>query len=128
MNGFLLDTQIVLWASADPARLGAAVGELMGDTRRVVMVSAVSVAEMVIKQATGKLSLPVSALQLCLDLGVELVSLSAADCQRLAELPLLHRDPFDRLLIAQCAERALTLVTADRRIWEYGAISVLRNE
>ena len=128
MSAYLLDTQIVLWASADPSRLSEAVIEVIGDPAHEVVVSAVSIAEMVIKQAIGKLSLPVPATKLCSDLGVDLVALTAADCQRLAEIPLLHRDPFDRLLIAQCAEQALNLVTADHRIWQYDNIVVMRNE
>lgn len=128
MSAYLLDTQIVLWASADPSRLSEAVIDVIGDPTHEVVVSAVSIAEMVIKQAIGKLSLPVPAMQLCSDLGVDLVALTAADCQRLAEIPLLHRDPFDRLVIAQCAERTLNLITADRRIWQYDDIAIMRNE
>lgn len=128
MTAYLLDTQIVLWASADPSRLNEAVIDVIGDPVHEVVVSAVSIAEMVVKQAIGKLSLPVPATQLCSDLSVDLVALTAADCQRLAEIPLLHRDPFDRLLIAQCAERTLNLITADRRIWQYDDIAITRNE
>jgi PIN domain nuclease of toxin-antitoxin system len=128
MSAFLLDTQIVLWASAQPERLNGKVMELLGDSTHEVVVSAVSIAEMVIKQAIGKLSLPVTAMKVCLDLGVDVLPLSAADCQRLATIPLLHKDPFDRLLIAQCAERKLTMITADRHIWKYSDISLVRND
>lgn len=128
MTRFLLDTQIVLWAAADPGRLSVAVTELLTGAVSTAIVSSVSVAEMVIKQALGKLSLPVPALELCRRLDFEVIALTGDDCQRMAGLPLLHRDPFDRLLIAQCLERDMTMVTSDRQIWQYPTLALLRND
>jgi PIN domain nuclease of toxin-antitoxin system len=116
---YLADTQIVLWAAAQPDRLGARVRELLADASTVVLVSAVSIAEMAIKQSIGKLTLPVTPLELCEATGFEIVALEPAHAQRVGELPLHHRDPFDRLLVAQALCESMTLVSADRAIALY---------
>jgi PIN domain nuclease of toxin-antitoxin system len=87
----------------------------------------VSIAELVIKQSIGKLSMSVTPVELCRKLRLEMIPLTVDDCQRLASVPLLHRDPFDRLLIAQAVERSATLITSDRRIWDYEVADILRN-
>ena len=75
----------------------------------------------------GKRSLTVPASELCEQLGFRLVALTPADCQRMGAIPLLHRDPFDRLLIAQALEQELTLITADHSIWDYPEVDLIRN-
>jgi PIN domain nuclease of toxin-antitoxin system len=123
----LLDTQIVLWAAAQPSRLSREVRAALEDSANAIHVSAVSIAEMVIKQSIGKLALPIRALDLCAELGFHVLALTGADGQRLAELPLLHRDPFDRLLVAQAIETELTLVTSDEQIMAYPRVSLMKN-
>lgn len=121
----LLDTHAWLWWQADDARLGA-------ETRRMlqraseVRLSAASAWEIAIKITLGKLTLPkgvdiAAALAECgfLPLPVEI-----AHAEGVQELPPLHRDPFDRMLIAQARAEGLTFVTADRQLAAYG-ISVL---
>jgi PIN domain nuclease of toxin-antitoxin system len=123
----LLDTQILLWAAADPSRLTAETATLLADTSQNVVVSAVSIAEIVIKQSIGKLSMSVTPIELCRKLRLDMIPLTVDDSQRLASVALLHRDPFDRLLIAQAVERSATLVTSDRRMWAYEDVDILRN-
>lgn len=123
----LLDTQILLWAAADPTRLSSETTTLLADASQDVVVSAVSIAEIVIKQSIGKLSMSMTPIDLCRKLRLETIPLTVDDSQRLASVPLLHRDPFDRLLIAQAVERSATLITSDRRIWEYDDVEILRN-
>jgi PIN domain nuclease of toxin-antitoxin system len=119
MSAFLADTQIVLWAAADPERLGPEVRDVIGDALTIVRVSAVSIAEMAIKQSIGKLSLPVPPRQLCEVVGFDLIALEPIHAERVGELPLHHRDPFDRLLIAQALCEGMTIISADRSISEY---------
>jgi PIN domain nuclease of toxin-antitoxin system len=116
---YLADTQIVLWAGAAPHRLGEQVRGILTDPTIDVVVSAVSVAEMAIKRSIGKLSLPVGPLEFCRTLGFRLVPLEAEQADRAGELPLRHRDPFDRLLIAQAAALDATLISADRAFADY---------
>ena len=78
---------------------------------------------MVIKQSIGKLSLPVPADELCRQLDFDVLALTGPHSQRMSTLPLLHRDPFDRLLIAQSLEDGLTLITSDQAIWQYAGVS-----
>ena len=127
MSSFLADTQIVLWAAGDVERLAASVLDVLEDPDHRVRVSAVSIAEMAIKQSIGKLSLPVPPLDLCAELGFDVLDLTGEHSQAVATLPLLHRDPFDRLLIAQAIIDAATLITADDRIASYPGVTVLHN-
>lgn len=126
MTTILADTQIVLWAAGATDRLNIEVKRILETTQNDVVVSAISIAEMVIKQTIGKLSLPVPASELCEQLGFRLIALTPADCQRMGAIPLLHRDPFDRLLIAQALEQELTLITADHSIWDYPEVDLIR--
>lgn len=121
MRGVLLDTHVLLWANAEPRRLGSQATALLLDPATDVFVSAVSAAELAIKRSLGKLhmALPVEAL---LDpLGAVELPLTFSHAAATERLPLLHRDPFDRLLAAQAAEEDLTLVTADERLLQYPA-------
>lgn len=59
---------------------------------------------------------------------VSAVSIAEMVIKRMSTLPLLHRDPFDRLLIAQSLEVGLTLITSDQAIWQYAGVSLLKNE
>jgi PIN domain nuclease of toxin-antitoxin system len=119
MNGYLADTQVVLWAAADPDRLGVEVLDLIGDPSTIVRVSAISIAEMAIKQSIGKLSLPVTPRHLCEVVGFDVIALEPAHAERVGELPLHHRDPFDRLLIAQALCDEMTIISADRSMAKY---------
>ena len=121
----LLDTHVWLWWQAGDARLGPETRQRLQRASEVRL-SAASAWEIAIKIAIGKLTLPKGAdiaaeLAHCgfLSLPVEIVH--AEDVRR---LPPLHRDPFDRLLVAQARVEGLTLVTADRQLGAYG-IAVL---
>ncbi len=116
----LLDTHVWLWWQADDARLGPATRALIHRASEVRF-SAASAWEIAIKVAIGKLTLPADA-----DIGEELsqsgflalpVEIAHADAVR--HLPPLHRDPFDRLLVAQSRLEGLTLVSADRYLAQY---------
>lgn len=82
-------------------------------------VSAVTIAEATIKSALGKLRLPEGFLSALWESGFEELPLTAAHADRIRELPALHKDPFDRLLVAQAQAERLTLVTADPQCMTY---------
>ena len=84
------------------------------------VVSAVSVWEVAIKRPLGKLAAPPNFRQTLEDHGAELLAISARHAERVGELALHHRDPFDRLLVAQALEERLTLVSGDRALAPYG--------
>jgi PIN domain nuclease of toxin-antitoxin system len=118
----LLDTHVFLWLNATPERLGAALTEIE-DSRNRLVVSAATSWEIAIKHARGGLPLPDPPERYVPDLirriGAEALAIEHAHALGVASLPLLHRDPFDRLLVAQADSIEATLVTADRRIAEY---------
>lgn len=116
MPDVLLDTQVVLWLIATPERLGPACREAIGDAT-TVHVSAVTHAELQIKAAIGKLTIPVELPSKLSDQGLQPLAFTDGHAERLAEFPQLARhDPFDRMLLAQARAERLDFWTADRRL------------
>ena len=127
MPAYLLDTQIVIWASAEPEKLSDAVARLIANPDESMFVSSVSIAEMAIKRSIGKLSLTASPTDICAQMDFSELPLSWAAAENIELLPLIHRDPFDRLLIGQAIEHQLILITADSAILQYPDVSLLAN-
>jgi PIN domain nuclease of toxin-antitoxin system len=121
----LLDTHIALWAFVNDRRLPLKARELIADTENEVFVSAASLWEVAIKHALARGApndMPISAQQAvdyCHRAGYELRNISVADVLALEELPTLHADPFDRILIAQALSTPLRLVTHDPVVARY---------
>lgn len=114
----LLDTQIVLW-QLQGSRTVAAAARVAIEQATELKFSVVSFAEIGIKAAIGTLTVPGDLRQHVIDSGVEILGLAADHGLAVADLPMHHRDPFDRLLIAQARLERLTIVTADRRFADY---------
>ncbi len=121
----LLDTCVLLWTMADASRLSDTARMAIENIDNEVMISMVSLQEIAIKSALGKLSLSGIAIA---DIpvkfrrrGISLLDLSATDCERYVSLPVLenHRDPFDRFLVCQALTRDLTLVSAGSKMAGY---------
>jgi PIN domain nuclease of toxin-antitoxin system len=115
----LLDTHILLWWLAD---LPPVTKRLMDYITKaeLVMISAASVWEMEIKKAKGMLEAPGDIDKAIEFNGFRPLSISVAHSMLAGKLPPLHKDPFDRMLIAQATLEGLTLVTRDRTLVEYG--------
>lgn len=124
---FLLDTHIFLWAAYRPERLNGDVRSLLEDTSQQLFVSAITVAELMIKQSIGKLRMDDTPDDLREQLQLLPLDLTWRHSARLASIPVLHRDPFDRLLISQAAEDDMTLVTDDDAILEYPDVRLMSN-
>jgi PIN domain nuclease of toxin-antitoxin system len=114
----LLDTHVMLWQLSATRSLGARAQALIGSAAELAF-SVVSFAEIGVKAGVGKLAVPRDLHEHVLGTGVRVLGLSADHGLAVARLPLHHRDPFDRLLIAQARQDGLTLVTADTRIHAY---------
>jgi PIN domain nuclease of toxin-antitoxin system len=120
LTRLLLDTNALLWWAADDPRLGNAARGLIRDAE-LVRISLVSLWEVAIKVSTGKLRADIRALLAGAEgAGVVLLTVTPDHCIRSAGLPVHHRDPFDRMLVAQAIEDGLTLVTSDRHLAVYG--------
>lgn len=127
----LLDTHAFLWYFQGDKQLAAEVVEILEDTENTLYLSIASLWELAIKMGLGKLSLKVSfhELQAVLDqLLIKILPISFADTESYLALPLHHRDPFDRILIAQAVNNSLAIVSADtafdaypvQRLWASG--------
>lgn len=117
----LLDTHLLLWWLADAPQLSADHRALIGDGSNDVLVSAVSVAEIAIKASLGKLDAPTDVTGAVATSGFSELDFTLAHGDALRDLPWHHRDPFDRMLVAQAQIEGLTLLTVDRRVQAYFA-------
>lgn len=115
----LLDTHALLWWRADTARFSSATYEMISAGEIPVLVSHVSLWEIAIKSGLGKLSMPDNLLQRCQDDGFELLPITLEHIEMVKSLPSLHRDPFDRMLIAQAKTEDMFLLTRDADIRRY---------
>ena len=124
----LLDTHLLVWAMGEPARLGPALRELLEDPQHTLCFSVASLWELVIKAALGREGFQVQPSLLrrtLLDAGFVELPIEAAHVLAVAQLPPLHRDPFDRLIIAQSQVEGIPVVSSDKsfdlyevkRIW-----------
>jgi PIN domain nuclease of toxin-antitoxin system len=115
----LLDTHMYLWWLSDPTRLADEARIAIANPRNFVFVSAVSIVEIAIKQGTGKLTSaepPEAMLESC---RFRELPLKIAHASALRDLPAIHKDPFDRMLVAQTSVEKLTLVTRDAVLKQY---------
>lgn len=124
----LLDTHAFLWAILDDQRLSSAARRTITDREHEVFVSAATGWEIAVKAALGRLILPQSPARLVprhmQASGFLPLPIRMEHALRVHDLPEHHRDPFDRLLIAQAIEDRLTLVTADPRFKEYSVRTI----
>ena len=118
-RGYLLDTHVLLRLLYDDTRVPTEVVEVLSGPLAKVFVSSISIVEIEIKRSIGKLLLDSSPLDFIDQMGFQSLDLTMQEARRLSELPLIHRDPFDRLLICQALENRLTLVTADELVSRY---------
>jgi PIN domain nuclease of toxin-antitoxin system len=118
----LLDTHVLVWAATTPERLGSS-ADLLADAD-VRLVSAVSIWELAIKQHLGKLSVRSDVRtwtrRVTTELVLEHLPVTADHAAAVEHLPDVHRDPFDRLLVAQAVAEGAVLLTADERLTAYG--------
>jgi len=117
----LLDTHLLLWALGSPLKLSADTRKLV-DTSEVY-VSAASIWEISIKAALGKLKADAAEILAAIQpAGLSLLSITGEHAARVARLPTHHKDPFDRILIAQAVTEPMILLTNDRALERYGEL------
>lgn len=116
----LLDTHTVLWWLSDDPTLSDAARSAIGDPENTVFLSAVVVWEIRIKQGIGKLDLPDDFGEVLADQCFPEAPVTVDHAHTIAGLPAVHRDPFDRLLVAQAVVEKMTIVTRDPAIANYG--------
>jgi PIN domain nuclease of toxin-antitoxin system len=119
----LLDTHLLLWAAGAPDRLSAEVRLLLQDSRNELAFSAVSLWEIVIKRGFGRDDFSVDPRRLRQGLlanGYREVAVTSEHAIAVERLPSLHKDPFDRILVAQAAVEGFRLLKSDSMVGQYG--------
>ncbi len=116
----LLDAHALLWWLADDARLGAEARARIADPANEILVSAATVWEIAIKRALGKLEAPPELANAIAEAGFGEAPITAADAERAGALEPHHRDPFDRMLVAQATRLGATILTRDPAFARYG--------
>lgn len=120
----LLDTHAFLWYLLADPRLGGSAQSCIADLRNQLFLSKASLWEIVIKVSIGKLTLPAPFAQVIpskiQQMGLALLEIQLDDLDRLSQLPFHHKDPFDRLLAAQCLVAGLPILSADSDFDAYG--------
>lgn len=116
----LLDTHAALWWLSDDRRFGEAAADLITDGSNQVLLSSVVVWEVAIKRSLGKLDAPSDFAATLLDAGAQGLPIGIGHAEAVGELPWHHRDPFDRLLIAQATMEGGVVVSSDDALRPYG--------
>ncbi|MDY7561238.1 type II toxin-antitoxin system VapC family toxin [Pseudomonas sp. 10B1] len=118
----LLDTHLLLWAAGEPHRLSAAANALISEPENELFFSAASLWEIAIKQGLGRADFKVDARVLrrgLLDNGYSELPVGSEHAVAIVSLPPIHKDPFDRILVAQATVEGITLLTVDALVAQY---------
>jgi PIN domain nuclease of toxin-antitoxin system len=115
----LLDTHVAIWFLEDPAQLAGEARAVIEDAENVVHLSAVSVWETAIKQAAGRIAMPEALDRGAARVGFTELAVTWQHGRVAAALPSVHRDPFDRMLVAQAQTEDLVLLTRDADVRRY---------
>jgi PIN domain nuclease of toxin-antitoxin system len=116
---FLIDTHILLWWLADDSALSLKTRELISDENNLIFVSAASIWEMIIKKTLGKLKAPDDVEEVLKENNFKELPITVQHSIAVGYLPNYHKDPFDRMLVAQAKCEKLTLITADEKLTFY---------
>jgi PIN domain nuclease of toxin-antitoxin system len=116
---FLVDTHALLWAFGEPSILSTKARDAIADPSNLIVVSSASLWECAIKASLGKLDLPEDFFDTIPDAGYEVMPIRISHLNVYRNLPMHHRDPFDRILVAQARAEALTLISRDPEIARY---------
>ena len=120
---FLVDTQIAVWQAREPRRLSPAAIALLDDDAAELTVSVVTLWEVVIKDALPRAPFAMDTADFrggLFESGYSELPVNADHVLEVSNLPPIHGDPFDRILLAQARVEGMTFITADRRLAEYG--------
>lgn len=122
----LLDTAVLIYAVESPERLGKRAAAVVKNARNVLELSTISLAEIAIKAAVGKLKLsPATVRQALQDLDIRTLPYTAEHAFQLFGLPLHHGDPFDRQIIAQALSEQIAVITPDEKFRLYPGLKVV---
>lgn len=116
----IIDTHIFLWALAEPKKLSDAKRSALEDLSNTIYVSAVTIAELMIKASLGKLQIDFNPVAKAKESGFALLDFNPEAALLLKDMPFFHKDPFDRMLIAQSIIHNYPIMTEDSKMSRYG--------
>lgn len=120
MMKILVDTHIYLWMLSYPEKLNETRRYELESSANQVFLSAISVAELMIKHSIGKIDINFDPIDMAQAMGLDMLDFSGQDAMALVQLPFHHKDPFDRMLIAQAMTQKMLLISDDARFKPYG--------
>lgn len=115
----LIDTHIFLWLLNDPSKINTQYLKHLKNTKNAIYMSSMSMVELIIKSSIGKLQIEFDIEQEANAMDIEVVSFDAQDALQLSKLPLHHKDPFDRMIIAQTMRKNYVLMSDDAKFGQY---------
>ena len=115
----IIDTHIFLWALSEPSKLEKSKRDQIELLSNTIYVSAISVTEIMIKSSIGKLTIDFDVLEMIEKSGFEQLDFTASDALGLKEMPFHHKDPFDRMLIAQAQANGFFIMSDDNKFTMY---------
>ena len=120
----LVDTHIYLWMLSSPEKFDDSRRYELESQINEVFLSSISVAELMIKQSIGKIEINFNPVDMAKKMGLEMLNFSGDDAIVLGDLPFHHRDPFDRMLIAQAITNNLVLMSDDSKFLKYNCKTI----
>lgn len=121
---YLLDTHVILWWFTEPEKISPKAQKIIRNKSNNIFLSSASFWEMAIKKSLGRLTLPHNLLEAIFAESFKILPIMPEDGLGVADLPLLHSDPFDRLLIIQAKLHDLIIITADSKIADYPVVTL----
>jgi PIN domain nuclease of toxin-antitoxin system len=121
---YLLDTHVVLWWFVAPEKISKVAQKIIRNRSNQIFLSSASFWEMAIKKRLGRLTLPHNLLEAAAIENFKTLPIMPEECLGVADLPLIHSDPFDRLLIMQAKLHDLVFITKDSKIAEYPVVTI----
>ncbi len=121
-NRYLVDTHTLIWSFENNTKLPQKMKNIIDDTQNEIIVSIASLWEIAIKISNGKLDLSVSLNELIEDItlrNIEILPINPSYVLKVETLPFHHKDPFDRIIAAQCLEENITVISIDEILDKY---------
>jgi len=115
----ILDTHIFLWAISNPNKIEKNKQKKIQSLSNTIYISAISVVELMIKDSIAKIVIDFNPIEIAKKSGFEMLDFAAEDALILKELPFHHRDPFDRMIIAQSIRNKFSIITNDQKFNKY---------
>ena len=121
----IIDTHIFLWLLVTPDKIGRANLKLLENVSNTLFLSSVSIAELMIKSSIGKLNIDFNPKEMAVKSGCELLDFTSDDALLLKDMPFHHKDPFDRMLIAQANSNDYYIMSNDLKFKNYNCRLIL---